>query len=138
MYCISLEQVVAAMPFFRSIELYRNSSSIHLIDEWPYLYYQRQLQWHILSNLLFLQNKKYSKEISWLHIYRWNVKYLQFDWLELHAYLLYFHCYHANISDNNKKDTNSLLSLNLMWAIVGEGSVSICIEKCGSFKRLKS
>ena len=35
-----------------------------------------------------------------------------------------------------KKDTNSILSLNLMWTIIGDGSVNICIEKCESFNRL--
>ena len=30
--------------------------------------------------------------------------------------------------------TNSPLSLNLVWTIVGDSSVDICIEKCESFK----
>ena len=37
-----------------------------------------------------------------------------------------------------KKDTNSLLSLNLLRTIIGDGSVKISVEKCESFKRLKS
>ena len=36
------------------------------------------------------------------------------------------------------KDTNSLVSLNLVWTIVGDGSVYICIEKCEYLKLLKA
>ena len=36
------------------------------------------------------------------------------------------------------KDTNSLLSSNLAWIIVDDGSVDIRNKKCESFKQLKS
>ena len=44
---------------------------------------------------------------------------------------------HTNNDDNDKKYTNSLLPLNLVWTIAGDGSVSICIQKGESFKQLK-
>ena len=37
-----------------------------------------------------------------------------------------------------KENTSHLLSLNLLWTIVGDDSVNICIEICEYFKWLKS
>ena len=50
-YCISLKQEPVVIPFFKDIELIRNSSCSHPFNEWPFFYYKKAIA-RILSDLL--------------------------------------------------------------------------------------
>ena len=71
-YCVSLKQTLVVIPFFKGIELIRNSSSSHLFDEWPSFYYKRVIAaTYSFKFTVFLQNRNCSKEISLILIPNW-------------------------------------------------------------------
>ena len=64
-YCVFLKQALIVIPFFKGIELIRNSSCNHPLDELPFFYYQRVIAaTHSFKFTVFWQNKNCSKEIS--------------------------------------------------------------------------
>ena len=62
---VFLLNALVVIPFFKGIELIRNSSCSHPFDEWLFFYYKRVIAaTHSFKFTVFLQNRNCSKEIS--------------------------------------------------------------------------